>query len=98
MGKLSDKAVQAAAIKSKQYGISDGDETAHRALSECGRVFRYAVASDLVKRDPAGVLRGALPRAYSKELYEDKCSAVFEHVYQSYQGEGASVYSNVMGL
>jgi type I restriction enzyme R subunit len=34
-----------------------------------------------------------LPRAYSKEIYEAKCSAVFEHVYQSYQGEGESVYA-----
>jgi type I restriction enzyme, R subunit len=32
-----------------------------------------------------------LPRAYSKEIYEKKC-AVFEHVYESYQGEGKSVY------
>jgi type I restriction enzyme R subunit len=34
-----------------------------------------------------------LPRAYSKELYQTKCTAVFEHVYESYQGEGRSVYS-----
>jgi type I restriction enzyme R subunit len=34
-----------------------------------------------------------LPRAYSKELYQTKCVAVFEHVYESYQGEGQSVYS-----
>jgi type I restriction enzyme R subunit len=34
-----------------------------------------------------------LPRAYSKELYESKCNAVFEHVYESYQGEGKSVFS-----
>jgi type I restriction enzyme R subunit len=34
-----------------------------------------------------------LPRAYSKEVYESKCVAVFEHVYESYQGEGKSVYS-----
>jgi type I restriction enzyme R subunit len=34
-----------------------------------------------------------LPRAYSKELYENKCVAVFEHVYESYHGEGQSVYS-----
>jgi type I restriction enzyme R subunit len=34
-----------------------------------------------------------LPRAYSKELYQTKCAAVFEHVYESYQGEGRSVYS-----
>ena len=34
-----------------------------------------------------------LPRAYSKEIYATKCTAVFEHVYESYQGEGRSVYS-----
>jgi len=34
-----------------------------------------------------------LPRIYSKEVYETKCAAVFEHVYESYQGEGQSVYS-----
>jgi type I restriction enzyme, R subunit len=32
-------------------------------------------------------LDDGLPRAYSKDLYESKCSAVFEHVYESYQGE-----------
>ena len=36
-------------------------ETAHRALSECGRVFRYAVASGLAERDPSSDLKGALP-------------------------------------
>lgn len=40
-------------------------ETAHRALSECGRVFRYAVASGLAERDPSSDLKGALP-AYRK--------------------------------
>jgi type I restriction enzyme R subunit len=34
-----------------------------------------------------------LPRAYSKELYQAKCTAVFDHIYESYQGEGRSVYS-----
>jgi len=37
-----------------------------------------------------------LPRAYSKEIYETKCAAVFDHVYESYQGEGKSVYSTSM--
>jgi len=36
-------------------------ETAHRALSSCGRVFRYAVATGRAERDPSGDLRGALP-------------------------------------
>ena len=38
-------------------------------------------------------LDDGLPRAYSKEVYQTKCAAVFEHVYESYQGEGRSVYS-----
>jgi type I restriction enzyme R subunit len=41
-------------------------------------------------------LDDGLPRAYSKEIYETKCTAVFEHVYESYQGEGRSVYSNII--
>jgi integrase len=36
-------------------------ETAHRALSNCGQVFRYAVATGRATRDPAADLRGALP-------------------------------------
>lgn len=36
-------------------------ETAHRALSNCGQVFRYAVATGRAVRDPSGDLRGALP-------------------------------------
>ncbi len=46
-----------------------------------------------VKIEIENALDAGLPRAYSKELYAAKCSAVFEHVYQSYQGEGKSLYS-----
>ena len=35
--------------------------TAHRALQNCGQVFRYAVATGRAERDPSGDLRGALP-------------------------------------
>ncbi len=38
-------------------------ETAHRALGNCGQVFRYAVATGRAMRDPSGDLRGALPPA-----------------------------------
>ena len=38
-------------------------ETAHRARTSCGQVFRYAVATGRCKRDPSGDLRGALPPA-----------------------------------
>jgi len=34
-----------------------------------------------------------LPKAYTPELYKGKCSALFEHVFESYQGEGTSIYS-----
>lgn len=36
-------------------------ETAHRARSLCGQIFRYAVATGRAQRDPASDLRGALP-------------------------------------
>jgi type I restriction enzyme R subunit len=34
-----------------------------------------------------------LPRAYTKETYQAKCNVLFEHVYESYYGEGGSVYA-----
>lgn len=36
-------------------------ETAHRALSNCGQVFRYAIATGRAERDPSQDLKGALP-------------------------------------
>lgn len=35
-------------------------ETAHRALQNCGQIFRYAVATGRANRDPSNDLRGAL--------------------------------------
>lgn len=43
-------------------------ETAHRALANCGQVFRYAVATGRCERDPSGDLRGALPPVKGKHL------------------------------
>jgi type I restriction enzyme R subunit len=37
-------------------------------------------------------LDSGLPRAYDKPLFAAKCNAVFEHVYESYQGDGQSIY------
>ncbi|GAA5509517.1 type I restriction endonuclease subunit R [Novipirellula caenicola] len=34
-----------------------------------------------------------LPRAYTPELYEQKCDTVYQHIYDSYQGEGQGIYS-----
>ncbi len=36
-----------------------------------------------------------LPRAYSPEIYEQKCSAVFEHFYENYPQKNISVYSDI---
>ena len=48
---------------------SDGHlETAHRALQNCSRIFRYAVATGRATRDPAADLRGAVPPAAEKHL------------------------------
>jgi len=34
-----------------------------------------------------------LPEAYTPELFKDKCSAIFEHVYESYPERNVSIYS-----
>jgi type I restriction enzyme R subunit len=44
------------------------------------------------------VLDEALPDAYDKEAYEKLVAAVYEHVYESYWGEGKSKYSEAAGL
>jgi type I restriction enzyme R subunit len=38
-------------------------------------------------------LDAGLPKAYSPALFKAKCAAVFEHLYENYQGEGASTYT-----
>lgn len=46
-----------------------------------------------VKIEIENTLDECLPRAYSKDLYEAKCLALFDHIYQSYHDEGRSVYA-----
>jgi HsdM N-terminal domain/Domain of unknown function (DUF3387) len=38
-------------------------------------------------------LDSGLPRAYSTDLYKEKCSAVFEHFYESYPERDVNVYA-----
>jgi type I restriction enzyme, R subunit len=33
-----------------------------------------------------------LPASYTAELYDRKCGEVFQHVYESYSGQGRSIY------
>lgn len=44
-------------------------ETAHRAMQNCGQVFRYAVATGWADRDPAAAIFGALcPRSGKRTM------------------------------
>ncbi|HUF41905.1 MAG TPA: integrase arm-type DNA-binding domain-containing protein [Verrucomicrobiae bacterium] len=64
-------------------------ETTHRAMQNCGQVFRYAVATGRAERDPTGDLRGALPPAKEKHhasIIEPKRIAELLRVIDAYQG------------
>ncbi|MFA7383476.1 MAG: type I restriction endonuclease subunit R [Desulfurivibrionaceae bacterium] len=41
-------------------------------------------------------LDSGLPRAYTPELYQQKCAAVFEHVYESYPERNVGVYAEAV--
>lgn len=40
-------------------------------------------------------LDSGLPRAYTPEIYNHKCSALFEHVYESYPEYNTGIYAEV---
>jgi len=50
-------------------------------------------ARSQVKITIEDVLDFGLPRAYSPDIYQSKCSAVFEHVYESYPERNQGVYA-----
>lgn len=45
-----------------------------------------------VRQAIENALDQGLPDAYDQTLYQDKCDRVYQHVYDSYYGEGRSVY------
>ncbi len=49
-------------------------------------------ARSRVKLAIEDMLDQGLPRAYTPDLYKQTCSAVFEHVYESYGDKGVSLY------
>jgi len=64
-------------------------ETAHRALGNCGQVFRYAIATGRAIRDPSGDLRGALPPVKGEHfaaVTEPKQVAGLLRTLDNYQG------------
>ncbi len=34
-----------------------------------------------------------LPRAYTKDLYDQNCDLVYQHFYEAYMGQGKSLYA-----
>lgn len=63
--------------------------TAHRALGNCGQVFRYAVATGRAQRDPTGDLRGALPPVQTTHfaaVTDPKRAAEILRILDGYQG------------
>ena len=42
------------------------------------------------------VLDAGLPRAYDKPLYQQKCSALFEHIFESYPERDTGVYGTAV--
>ncbi len=52
-----------------------------------------SMARSQLKLTIEDTLDTGLPRAYTPELYNQKCAAVFEHVYESYPERNAGVYA-----
>ena len=52
-----------------------------------------AAARSQLKLTIEDTLDNGLPRAYTPALYQQKCSAVFEHVYESYPERNVGVYA-----
>jgi len=64
-------------------------ETAHRALQNCGQVFRYAIATGRAERDPSPDLKGALPpvkQSHHAAITDPKAIAELLRAMDSYQG------------
>lgn len=65
-------------------------ETAHRALQNCGQVFRYAVASGRAERDISADLRGALApvkERHHASITEPKAIGELLRAIEGYQGQ-----------
>ena len=43
------------------------------------------------------ILDELLPECYSEELYNQKCEAIYQHIYECYYGDDSSVYTIARG-
>lgn len=55
-----------------------------------------AAARSQLKLAIEDMLDNGLPRVYTPEVYRQKCSALFEHLYESYPERNAGVYSGTL--
>ncbi len=66
-----------------------------RKLTRCLLVINWrqkASARSQLKLAIEDTLDTGLPRIYTPEIYQQKCSAVFEHFYESYSEPDESIY------
>jgi len=73
----------------RRIAARGADETARRALQDCGRVFRYAIATGRADRDPTRDLAGALaPRTvvHLPSITEPKAVGALMRAIDDYQG------------
>jgi len=40
------------------------------------------------------VLDSGLPRSYTPQVYQQKCDAVYQHIFEAYYGQGQSIYAS----
>lgn len=74
-------------------------ETAHRAIQNCGQVFRYAIATGRAQNDPTGALRGALPPVRVEHLAATTDPKQFARVLRAMDGyEGTAVVGCALRL
>lgn len=76
-------------------------KVAHRLLKRLNALLvldwrNRAATRAQVKLAIEDALDEGLPRAYTKDVYQNKCGVLFEHVYESYVGDGKSIYRGVV--
>ena len=82
-----------------EQGISHGYAMLEKLKQLLVLNWRQTVsARSRVKLAIEDLLDQGLPRAYTPDLYKQKCSAVFEHVYEVYGERGASLYGQSHGV
>jgi type I restriction enzyme R subunit len=55
--------------------------------------WRKTQATRAAVRVAVEVKLDELPRVFTREIYNQKCNAVYQHIFESYYGEGRSVYA-----